>query len=298
MLGIVILNYNTWEVTVKCVESVVKTCLLPCKIYIVDNYSNNNSYDNLSKTYSSHSNVIVIKNDVNGGFAKGNNIGIRAGIRDGCEYLLVTNNDIIFLDSCIYQLYSFIHNMPTTVIVGPKIYNSIGKIQVSSMTRPNTYWEYVGFHAFSNSWNLNEENITEATEVYSVSGCCFIIRSKEFVEIGAFDENTFLYNEESILSFQANQSNYNTYFLPSAAVIHEHGATAGKQSLFINSEFLKSGLYYWKKYRKINTLQLIVMWIFLTSRTMIKSLYCKDLQKGCRRYLQEACSTLWREMIS
>jgi GT2 family glycosyltransferase len=293
MLGIVILNYNTWDITAKCVQSVTETCILHYKIYIVDNHSPNSSYESLSKIYNSNPNIIVIRSDVNGGFAKGNNIGVRAAILDGCEYIIITNNDVIFCDNCIQLLNDFIHNSPQTVIVGPRLYKPSGGIYHSITMQQNSYLEYLGFRIRSNFYQLNEENIIEATKVYAVSGCCFIVRSKEFVEMGAFDEGTFLYNEESILSFQASRSNYKTYFLPSATVIHNHGATTGKQSFFINGEFLKSGLYYWRKYRKINILKLILMWIVFTSRTLTKSVYCEDLIDGMGKYIKETWKALW-----
>lgn len=294
MLGIVILNYNTWEITSKCVQSVIQTCLLNYKIYIVDNHSNNFSYEILFEKYISNPNIILIKSDFNGGYAKGNNIGIRAGIQDGCKYIVVTNNDVIFYDDCIEKLFNFVHNSHQTVICGPKILNSNGGIQHSSTMKQNTYLKYLGFGRSFNFFKLDEENLIEATEVYAVSGCCFIISTKKFLEIGAFDEGTFLYNEESILSFQVNHSIYKIYFLPNAKVIHNHGATTGKQSLFINGEFLKSGLYYWRKYRKISILKLLLMWIIFTSRTLIKSVYCKDLRNGMEKYLGETWRTLWK----
>jgi len=293
MLGIVILNYNTWEVTIKCVQSIMETCLIKHKIYIVDNHSNNDSYDILVERYRSNFNILVIKSDFNGGYAKGNNIGIRVGIQDGCEYMIITNNDIIFCNNCIQELFDFIYSSSKAVIVGPKIFKLNGEIQHSSIIKENTYLEYLGFRRNFNLFTIDEANITEATKVYAISGCCFIISSKKFFEIGAFDEGTFLYNEESILSFQINNSKYETYFLPTAKVVHNHGATTGKQSLFINGEFLKSGLYYWRKYRKINMLQLILIWINFTSRTLIKSVYSVDLRDEMGKYLKETWKTLW-----
>ena len=297
MLGIVILNYNTWKCTERCIESVIKTCFLPYKIYIVDNHSDNYSFEKLSNLYRFNNDVCVIENEINGGYSKGNNIGIKAGISDGCDYLLITNNDIVFKDNCIHVLHDFIQKTSKALIVGPKIYDSMGDIQHSTIIRRSSYWETLIFCKIFKCQKIDESTISEAIKVYSVSGCCFMVRAKEFVEIGAFDEGTFLYNEENILSFQARQSGYNIYFLPTANVIHEHGATTGKQSLFIKCEFLKSSLYYWYKYRKINDLQLVIMWIFFVSHTMVKSIFCRELQNGRIKYFTETWKKL-QELIS
>lgn len=296
MIGIVILNYNTWEITCRCVKSIIETCNLDYKIYIVDNNSQNDSYNSLYKMYGSNCNVSLIKSNVNCGYAKGNNIGIDEAIKDGCEYVIVTNNDIIFCDSAIQKLTEFIESNKHVVIVGPKIIFQSGGIQKSSTMRMQTFLEYLRLKKISNNYKIDEENITEATKVYSVSGCCFIMRTKLFKEIGAFDEGTFLYNEENILSLQAYKSGYDTYFLPSAKVIHAHGATAGKQSMFINTEFLKSGFYYWRKYRCLNSFSLILMWIYFTFRWLIKSIYCKDLRTGWGNYLKSTINVLFSEI--
>lgn len=301
MLGIVILNYNTYKKTIECVKSILKTYDKSCQIFIVDNASKNDSYKILEQMFKSNDYIEIIKAESNGGFSRGNNIGIKAAQDKGCKYAIISNNDIIFLEKSIESLFNFIRNQDDAVIVGPKILKPNMKVQHSTVLHERTYFEYLGlrkiFFIKKNIKVLDEEEINIAKKVYSISGCCFIIDVNRFKSIGSFDEGTFLYNEENIFSLQIKRSPYSIYFYPISRVVHIHGATAGKVSMFINREFLKSGLYYWSKYRKINSLLLVIMWINFTLRWVIKSLYNKDLRSGWKEYFVETLFVLKREIL-
>src|SRR5665647_304787 len=107
MLGIVVLNYKTWDVTLKCVESIKETDNLPKKIFIIDNCSPNNSYEKLKEYYYNDAMIEIILANDNLGFAKGNNLGIDACIRAGIKKAIITNNDIIFTKGSLVSLYNF-----------------------------------------------------------------------------------------------------------------------------------------------------------------------------------------------
>ena len=76
-IGIVILNFKTWEKTVECVDSIYKTYRESKRIVVVDNHSPNDSYTRLSAIYDNeeYKDVTVIKTERNGGFSYGNNYG-------------------------------------------------------------------------------------------------------------------------------------------------------------------------------------------------------------------------------
>lgn len=297
MLGIVILNYKTYEKTIECVDSIVLTMKKKYKIYIVDNFSPNNSFEILKTRYINDKKVKVLKAPNNGGFAKGNNIGIQECIENKYEYVLITNNDIIFTDNSIEKMYNFISNKQDVVIVGPKITKKNKTHQQSSVLREKKISEYIGISKyFRKSLSLDERNLNEASKVFSVSGCCFLVNLHLFKKIGAFDEGTFLYNEENILGTQAKTYNYDVYFLPSATVIHDHGSTSGTESMFVNKEFIKSALYYWKKYRGLNRLEIYLLWCYYTIRWLIKSSYSSKLREGWPIYFKDTIRYIFKNM--
>ena len=81
-LGIVILNYNNCNVTIDCVKNIVDVCKMDYNIYIVDNKSNDDSYNVLSNMYENSKTIKVIDSGTNGGFSYGNNVGFKAAIDD------------------------------------------------------------------------------------------------------------------------------------------------------------------------------------------------------------------------
>lgn len=96
-LAFIILNYNTYEDTVLCIESIFRFSGIDpenIKIVIVDNASTDNSANELESKYSENSDIVLLKNAENLGFARGNNVGIRFTLKEyDPEFLVVLNSD-------------------------------------------------------------------------------------------------------------------------------------------------------------------------------------------------------------
>ena len=97
-ISIVLLNYLNYTDTLECVNSILEMEYELAGIVIVDNHSNNGSFQKLYKKYAQSDKIIVVRTGKNYGFAKGNNIGIRiARERFGSDFIFVANNDILFM---------------------------------------------------------------------------------------------------------------------------------------------------------------------------------------------------------
>ena len=94
MIGVVIINYKTWEITVECVNSIKVTCKNPYHIYIVDNKSPNNSVKMLRDTYYTDKTITIIESPINGGYGYGLNRGFEA-ITVMLLFLLTTISSIL-----------------------------------------------------------------------------------------------------------------------------------------------------------------------------------------------------------
>ena len=267
MIGIVIINYNTYDITFRCVDSIIATTKLQYRIYILDNASQNESWDRLNEKYCNQENIRLIRNEENQGYARGNNLCIRIAYEDKCISVIISNNDIIFLRNAIEKLHQslIIHN--ECLLIGPKVYlRSENNIQTSIKKEMPSFVKYYLFETYLR--NLlpkrfkNEPFIAETFEkVFWVSGCCFIIDLEKFKKIKFFDENTFLYFEEYILSFKARQFGMELGYEPTAQVIHYHGASSGGAlNLSTRIENFKSEMYFIKNYWKINKLKQWLIW--------------------------------------
>ena len=96
MLAIIIINYNKYEKTLECIRTIREGNFKNYKIYLLDNASVNDSYNILYENYKDSSDVVLIKSKENLGYAKGNNLCIKYAEKDGCEYALISNNDILY----------------------------------------------------------------------------------------------------------------------------------------------------------------------------------------------------------
>src|ERR1035437_2216086 len=99
---IVLLNWNGFNDTVECVNSIKKISYGNYEIIIVDNESEND-FEKLENIYSNE--IILIRSDVNLGFAGGNNLGIKYALKNDADFVLLLNNDTTvdpdFLDGLI-----------------------------------------------------------------------------------------------------------------------------------------------------------------------------------------------------
>ena len=261
MIGIVILNYQNYKVTERCVQSIVDNPPSEdYKIYIVDNGSNNESFNVLSKKYNVES-IVVHRIDNNLGFAAGNDVGITLCEKDNIIECVLSNSDILFNRGSIDGIINTLRKKDKAVIVGPKIINggTEQRLMHSSRLKKGRLIDPLELGRFFPVKKLDEENEIGVHKVWSVSGCCFGINIEKFRKMGGFDTNTFLYNEENIMGMQAENTKLSTYINLDVSVVHEHGASSGKDNDFVRTEYIKSTLYYWKQYRSARRLILFAI---------------------------------------
>lgn len=271
VLGIIILNYQTWQLTVKCIKAIKKDLLSDYKIFIVDNASPNNSYQKLKEIFQNEPTVQCLLAKENGGYAKGNNIGIKACRQENIKYALITNNDVEFYEDAIIKMKDTLVKKSNAVMVSPKILKKNGQVDSIPFYGVQTFSQYLGIRS-AKKLHVNVEKVKETTKVYSVPGCCLMIDVDKFIDMGAFDEGTFMYCEEGTVAKQAWNAGYEVLFEPASKIVHAHGASTGLKNVFIDSNILRSSLYYWKKYEKVSNAKLYIMYYFFSAKLLIKVL--------------------------
>ena len=131
-VGFVILNYKTYQDTIKCVQSIVNTIDTDNYfIVIVDNGSDNESLEVLNKEYEKDDKIAVLDAEKNLGFSKGNNVGIKY-LRDlyDFQYIVVLNSDIILFQSNFFKTVDALYEKNHFAVLGPMIIN--GKLNIKS----------------------------------------------------------------------------------------------------------------------------------------------------------------------
>lgn len=303
MIGIVVVNYNTYQDTINCVESVRSTYEGDYRIFIVDNCSMNDSFNILSNFFCSAQDVKVVQSDKNGGFSYGNNVGFRMAIQAGCDLILCTNSDVIFKNSAIKQMESSIYEDAKCGVVGPKVYCEDGQLQdiiFGDLTTSVFLLIRKPFRLFDIHKKVKKYFYSDYDYSYRlkpegmVSGCCFMIRSKLIEEIGYFDENVFLYHEENIIGKKIKTYGYYVLLEPASEVIHLGGRSTGNVSAFTRYHKAISGLYYLWVYTSATERQLKRIFRILYIMFFVRGFfnkqymnYAKQLKKNFRTIIKQ-----------
>lgn len=283
MIGIVILNYETWDVTLQCMESIVGAETEEIiRIYLVDNASTRKKPKEIDRFIEQHS-VTYIEAAENHGYAAGNNLGICQALKDQCKYVLITNNDIRFRSAAIHRMKQFLESNNRIGIVGPQVVGLDGIHQPSvAMYRTGIreiFHFYTGLRCFHRKAMRGYQGMDQDAggqyPVYHVSGCCFLMNRKTAETLYPLDENTFLYDEELIIGIRMEQAGLQTWYCGTAVVEHHHGYTTQKNSAFMQKCIRESEQYYCREYLQANGLTLIFLNLYRKSLLVIRRLFKK-----------------------
>ena len=281
MIGIVVLNYRTWKLSKRCMESICRTCSeRTYRIYFVDNGSENPMPDFITQFLKRKEDVIrLIQVKKNRGYAAGNNLGMIKALEDGCSVIVIANNDIVFEHYAVFRMADSLKKHPGTGIVGPKVVNEKGETQISHCSMRTGMKEIFQLYTaakwiFRKKWKLYSclnQKMEAPMYVYHVSGCCFAISKECAKEVMPLDEKTMLYNEELILGIRMEQAGFRTRYEPDSVVVHRHGATTKKVRPFMYQCMSQSELYYCAKYQNAKGWQL---WLLYHYRRILYMLRC------------------------
>lgn len=274
-LSIVVLNYKNYTMTMQCVDKLIENNCA-CRIVIVDNNSSNGSFEKLRDKYKDINNVVILSSSNNRGYGAGNNIGIKF-IRDNtnCKYVCIMNPDIIIQEKSIFD--NLVRKLEKYNLQG------ITALQITSdKFNPTTLgWHLPSFKdililnskivsKFINPINYNEYSMVDKeeylAEVDVMPGCFFIIDINIFESLGYFDEKTFLYYEENILSYKAKEINCKFAISLNDVYIHEHKEKDISLLSLINKYkdrkiLLESQKVYVKNYLKVNSIKMIIYYL-------------------------------------
>ena len=262
---IVVLNYNGFDDTVECIESLLKI-EDEFKIVVVDNSESEDDFNKFKARfpkfrffYEKHyervsDRVVFIKSLKNGGFSAGNNIGIRYAFFCGdFKYIWVLNNDTVVDKNALKFLKEKIEKVDKKVgFLGNKLlyYNS-NTIQAIGGKYNKFIAQAVGVGAFEEDKGQYDRKDIRKIVDYPVGASMFF--KKEFLEeVGFFNETYFLYFEEMDYVIRAKNMGWDFDICYKAKVWHKEGKST-REHLFLRSEFsdlinLKNRIIFTKRY--------------------------------------------------
>jgi GT2 family glycosyltransferase len=276
MIGVVVLNYNTWALAIRCIARIEQVTTVPHKIYAVDNASPDGSCGHLESEFAFRGwkapGIELIAAGENGGYSAGNNIGIKCALADGCEHILIINSDVVLENDAIALMSDALRNTDEIAVVGPAVFDSNG-FPAHYVRAPLDFVSYIAnkkpFNRFMCSGGKEDRHeprnikIESGSELFvfdgMVSGCCFMMKSAAFLKTGLLDENVFLNHEEDILAYKIKEAGYRCGFLKTAKVVHHHSSSVSKQgSAFERYHRYLSSIYVLKVYAHEPLFRLLV----------------------------------------
>jgi GT2 family glycosyltransferase len=216
IISVIIVNYNGKKFLKECLDSLYDQTAVNLEIIVVDNASSDSSVDYLKSCFSE---VILIENSSNLGFAG----GVNTGIRNACgAFILTLNNDTWVDCHCIERLLAAMKSdncigMCATKMLFPDYRINSAGICIS---RSGAAWDRGMYEEDTSQYNICEE-------IFGPCAGAALLRKAMLDEIGLFDEDFFLYMEDVDLAFRGQLAGWKCIYVPDAVVYHHRGGTAG-----------------------------------------------------------------------
>ena len=256
LLSVIIVNYNVKYFLGICLKSVEKAVAgVEAEIIVIDNASVDGSLDYLKPKFPL---VKFVENKQNIGFGKANNQGL--SISKG-KYILFLNPDTIVAEDSLTDCLFFIDTTAKAGACGVRMIDGSGRFLPESkrgFPAPMTaFYKLSGLAAMFPrtrlfaKYYLGHLPEKEKNEVDVLAGAFFLTSKKVLDEIGAFDEQFFMYGEDVDLSYRIQQAGYKNFYNPSTTIIHFKGESTKKGSLdYIRLFYRAMSIFVKKHYGK------------------------------------------------
>jgi GT2 family glycosyltransferase len=231
VVSVVIINYNTFQITCNCIQSIQAYTHVPYEIILVDNASTECNPDLFKEKFPF---VKLIKNPVNNGFAAGNNLGIEA---TAGSVILLLNSDTYLAEPSIDKSVQYLNDHPECGVLGCRMTFPDGRVQYTARRFRSLLWEILDIFRpillllpyqkraqmmlgkyFKGDFN---------TECDWLNGAFFMMR-KEIVKKlsnGKLDDRFFMYGEDQLWCWQILQLGFRNMFFSDTSIIHINNAS-------------------------------------------------------------------------
>jgi GT2 family glycosyltransferase len=235
-----ILNYDNFELTKKCVLSILNFSLLNIEIYIIDNNSPGDSFKKIKDYFKD---LKVVKSKTNNGYAAGHKIAVNYAVENNFDFIWVLNNDLTLRKDALQKLLLAYESC------GPGIYGSITlkseNPDVVNFGGGNTedINKDLDYNAYEGCLLEDYQKKTRLRKVQSVEGSSMLIPIDIINDYGFMEEDFFMYGEETDYCYKLKKHGISSFVVPESVVVHK------------GAESLKKNNYVEKYYRRRNILR-------------------------------------------
>ena len=229
-VSVIIISYNVRSYLAHAIDAIMKSDYEELEIIVVDNNSYDGTCEYLKENYDHVSSIHVISNSENIGFGRAVN---QAGKVATGEYYLILNPDTIIEEETISVLVNYLYKNKNVGMVGPKILNADGTLQLACKRSfptikvalpkilgldrifPNSKW--------AGKYNLTYLDPEKNASVDAISGSCMLTKAETFNRLSGFDEQFFMFGEDLDLCARIWESGQEVHYVPETKIVHYKG---------------------------------------------------------------------------
>jgi GT2 family glycosyltransferase len=232
-LSIIIVNFNTREMTLECLRSVYAGLgRLRAEVIVVDNASSDGSADAIAGAFPR---VKLIRSERNLGFAGGNNLAFPLALG---RHVLLLNSDTLILGDVLTASVAYMDARPEVGAMGCRVLNTDGTMQPTCSRFPTllnlllltTGAEKLGRPAFLDRYRMTRWDRRSERDVEVISGCYLLVRRDALLDVGPLDDGFFFYGEETDWCRRCAACGWALKFAPVGEIVHHGSASARKLS--------------------------------------------------------------------
>jgi GT2 family glycosyltransferase len=222
-LSVIILNYNTKDLTRRCLKSVFASQTgYKFEVFVSDNGSKDGSIEMVKSEFPQ---VKLLENNANLGFAKGNNVAIRQALG---RYILLLNSDTEVNQDTLDKSIRRADEIPNLGALGCKVLLADGSLDQACRRKfPNPWNSFLrlfGFKKFSD-YNIDAP-IDQEMEVDALIGAYMMVPQTVINKVGMLDEDYFLYGEDLDWCWRIKEAGYKIIYYPGASILHLKSASS------------------------------------------------------------------------
>lgn len=247
-VSIIIVSWNSKGPMRDCLKSIYERMGgVSFEVIVIDNASADGSPDMVRHEFPY---AKLIENRVNVGFGRANNQG--AGMAEG-EHLLLMNPDTTLLDADFKKLFDYFKDKKDIGAIVPIVFDDNGNLRYKYLRTVPRIRDMMNYCLFLNMLTFRDATLLNQSEIQVhgyPSGSCFLMKSSVYKSLCGFDENFFLFFEDTDLGVRIGQIGLKTISCPDFRITHSGGSSTAKNIRLRDIAWHRSALYFFMKQYK------------------------------------------------
>lgn len=279
-IGLVTVTFNSADVIDGFIQSISRQTYSNFVVYVIDNASKD---DIASKVLARvDERLLWMPNSINLGVAKGNNQGIERALAEGCDFILLINNDTEFPPDLLEKLVHEADRLNADMLVPKKLFFNPSNVIWCAGGSFNRLKGYATMHRGEGL--VDEGQFDAAVQVEYTPTCCMLIRAEVFKRIGLMDEKFFVYYDDTDFCLRALRAGLRLWYTPATRIFHKVGSlTGGNQSDFGIRYGARNKVYFIRKHLGIAKIVLIPIYCIYSVALFLIG---RDNYRQCKIRLQ------------